>query len=486
MTFTFPNPQTTPEFTGDNGITYAWDTTDRKWQIKTFTTGVAEGEDFDPQLKEHTCAEFFTVVPASEFDSAKGHAMTVTDEGGGRIKYSTKPAKHGFFVDGGNIFVDSHGPWQVELDPTATETVDFWLQDGPMPNEGGVVTFSKTLKLCETVDYLQNGIIDIQEQIDAIAPSIEHGTWAYDIDAVNANTPNPARPPAVGKYFLLKGAFPAWEFTTDYQEATTAVFHYSDHNSTEHNDWTTIEPGKLISMFDRPDPDFVFGEVVQVIDHNDPNSPYQGVAAVIEFKNLKSDGSPTNKPDVNGDYLTRLNIFEPPSGGVATDFVLKRGDEMHGDLTMQPDPFDNNVQAPQIVFSSKNSAGTNYKLTLKQKTANNRLQIGGGIEATSSISAGGNLQYSNTTRVGMSADDNAGTNKNYLGVGTSESNLAVEWTKSKGVTRIRANNSWGSSGQVLKKSGNGSGGYVYWADDEKGSTVTYTITKDSNGNYYVS
>ena len=64
---------------------------------------------------------------------------------------------------------------------SATETVDFWLQDGPTPNEGGVVTFSKTLKLCETVDYLQNEIIDIEEELDAIAPSIDHGTWAFDL-----------------------------------------------------------------------------------------------------------------------------------------------------------------------------------------------------------------------------------------------------------------------------------------------------------------
>ena len=153
---------------------------------------------------------------------------------------------------------------------------------------------------------------------------------------------------------------------------------------------------------------------------------------------------------------------------------------------MQPDPFDNNVQAPKIVFSSKNSAGSNYKLTVKQKTGDNRLQINGGIEASSSISAGGNLQYSNTTRVGMASDDTAGTNKNYLGVGTSETNLAVEWTRAKGVTRIRANNGWGNSGQVLKKSGSGSSGYVYWGTDNTGSSVTYTITKDSNGNYYVS
>ena len=44
MTFTFPNPADTTEFTGDNGITYAWDVDDRKWQIKTFNQGYARDD----------------------------------------------------------------------------------------------------------------------------------------------------------------------------------------------------------------------------------------------------------------------------------------------------------------------------------------------------------------------------------------------------------------------------------------------------------
>ena len=36
MAFQFPDPQTTPEFTADNGITYSWDVDDSKWQIKGF------------------------------------------------------------------------------------------------------------------------------------------------------------------------------------------------------------------------------------------------------------------------------------------------------------------------------------------------------------------------------------------------------------------------------------------------------------------
>lgn len=36
MAFQFPNPLVTPEFTGANGVTYQWDTTDEKWVIKGY------------------------------------------------------------------------------------------------------------------------------------------------------------------------------------------------------------------------------------------------------------------------------------------------------------------------------------------------------------------------------------------------------------------------------------------------------------------
>jgi len=44
MPFTFPDPQVTPEFTADNGITYAWDADDSKWQVRGFKASTGVGE----------------------------------------------------------------------------------------------------------------------------------------------------------------------------------------------------------------------------------------------------------------------------------------------------------------------------------------------------------------------------------------------------------------------------------------------------------
>ena len=251
-------------------------------------------------------------------------------------------------------------------------------------------------------------------------------------------------------------------------------------------------------MFDRPDPDFVLGEVVQVIDHNDPNSPYGGVAAVVEFKNLKSDGSPVNKPDVNGDYLTRVNIFEPPSGGVATDFVLKTGDKMSGNLTFQNEPYNdssiNNVQAPRIVFNSKNSSGTATSAAIYKHTSNNWIYTTGAFRAGGDVSAKGNILYDGNARIKFGGQNS----KQYLCIGSTN---ALEWNEAQGVYGIKANNQWGSTGQIIKKA---SGGYIYWSSETQADwnttsssspsyiknkptipDVKYTITKDTNGNFYV-
>lgn len=51
MAFQFPDPNTTTEFVGDNGITYAWDAADEKWVIKSFTARAQFNTDLAMQLR---------------------------------------------------------------------------------------------------------------------------------------------------------------------------------------------------------------------------------------------------------------------------------------------------------------------------------------------------------------------------------------------------------------------------------------------------
>ena len=114
MAFQFPDPNVTPEFTGANGITYSWDATDGKWVTKSFA--VEQPEDFDPQLKEHVCAEFFKLSLADyrAVEASDGHTMASYDFADSGIKYWTKPPKADFFVNGEEYYINDQGPYTVE------------------------------------------------------------------------------------------------------------------------------------------------------------------------------------------------------------------------------------------------------------------------------------------------------------------------------------------------------------------------------------
>ena len=109
---------------------------------------------------------------------------------------------------------------------------------------------------------LLNGLIDLQEEIDAIAPSLQKGAWEWDPNL------NVSRPPDPGKYYLLRGVFPTWQITDEYTLADAAVFHIRDMNGTNHENWDTIlgdpndpDDDKLILLFDKPDPDKCLGKI---------------------------------------------------------------------------------------------------------------------------------------------------------------------------------------------------------------------------------
>ena len=190
---------------------------------------------------------------------------------------------------------------------------------------------------------LLNGLIDLQEEIDAIAPSLEKGAWEWDPNL------NVSRPPDPGKYYLLRGVFPTWQITDEYTLADAAVFNIRDMNGTNHENWDTIlgdpnnpDDDKLILLFDKPDPDKCLGKIHNIYDIGETNNPF-GTAAIVEFHRIEAEGKPSNRQDDDGKYITYVNIFQEPSGGDASEFVLKKGDEMTGELNLRTEKTDGTI-----------------------------------------------------------------------------------------------------------------------------------------------
>ena len=197
-------------------------------------------------------------------------------------------------------------------------------------------------------DKLHQEIIELEEEIDAIAPSVERGVWTYDTTANNTIVQ-----PKEGHYYLQKALNGGKDFTQEYSEVDFIILHNKDKNGVDHQ-WSDVEEGKLIQLYDAPDADYILGKIAvggidKVIYPN---------AIRLQIDRISSLGSPTN----NAPYDTRVNIFDAPSGGGdASGFVLKTGDEMTGNLEMRNSEFisndyDPNNNTAHLEFSTKSSS----------------------------------------------------------------------------------------------------------------------------------
>jgi hypothetical protein len=219
----------------------------------------------------------------------------------------------------------------------------------------------------QNIDIIQNEIIDLQEEIEAIAPSLDKGIWEFDNERFIDGTVS--RPPLPGMYLLLKGDFPSWTYTNQYAEADAIVFNKIDYNNKLHENWNLIGTDKLIQLYDKPDPDFLLGGVKSVLDLGDTDNLYGDEAAVVKINRTESEGSPTNQGDVDGKYLTYVNIFSAPTGGSASEFVKKRGDTMTGDLTIDRSTGTNNVET-RLTLTGERTSVTNPAAAIKFENKN--------------------------------------------------------------------------------------------------------------------
>jgi hypothetical protein len=180
----------------------------------------------------------------------------------------------------------------------------------------------------EKDELLRQDIIELEEEIDAIAPSLEYGNWEW------VQPPSNARAPEKGTFYLLDGL---GQLTTEYKDTAIVVinnYEYDDPNDNDPVDihtWADADVGELIQLFDAADPDFMLGKITDVAPATESTSSGTLEFVRITIDLIQSSGVPNDNLDpVTGKYLSRVNIFKEPSGGNASDFVLKSGDTMEG------------------------------------------------------------------------------------------------------------------------------------------------------------
>ena len=178
--------------------------------------------------------------------------------------------------------------------------------------------------VCDKLEFIQREIVELEEEIDAIATSQDRGTWDWAFTVSNFLDPLPA-----GKFYMVDGNN-GLAIATEYVNATKIIFSKTDAEGDNHS-FTADLVDKVLMLFDRPDDDFLESIITAVDEPNGANY------AIIDVTHIQSLGGPTNEADAEGRYKARLNIFDQPTGGNAGEYVLKQGDDMTGRLRMERD-----------------------------------------------------------------------------------------------------------------------------------------------------
>lgn len=168
-------------------------------------------------------------------------------------------------------------------------------------------------------EVLHNEIIELEEEIDAIAPSVERGVWKMTLSGGALSS---------GAITMYDGTFGNGNPIGIFKQAQSVWFSANDTAGVPHG-FANVDPGHLLELFVQGESDYGLFEVVQVHDQT-IGSPNPYYAIDVNFIQALSNTSKAESDD-----LVRMKTFQAPTGGNAGDFVKRTGDKMSGELRLQ-------------------------------------------------------------------------------------------------------------------------------------------------------
>ena len=216
-----------------------------------------------------------------------------------------------------------------EVESPVVITTSLLVGDGALENEEGVIEMLKIYTKDE-VDELQSvqdtqieqnkhDIIELEEEIEALAPSFDRGQWDYKTPASPTDSPEEAT------YFTLDGS---GAISTEFSNTAEILFHNTDVTDTVHT-WSGVESGQFIEVFDSGDDEFLLAEINEVT----LEVGYVKFAVTVK----QSEGGPTGTPpDLDAEHRVRIKIFEIPEVDVST-LMPKAGGTFTGKVTHTKD-----------------------------------------------------------------------------------------------------------------------------------------------------
>ena len=177
--------------------------------------------------------------------------------------------------------------------------------------------------VCDRLGIIENDIIELEEEIDAIAPSVERGVWAFNAAGLASSQ---------GQLAMYDDNYTNVGSPTDtFKNAQSIWLNEKDTTGTPHG-FENVEAGNLIELFVEGEPDYGLFEVVEVHDETGGAAPWWVIE--VNFVRALSD---TSKAD-DGDNIC-VKIFQAPSGGDLSAYLPLAGGNMEGSVQFNPRPF---------------------------------------------------------------------------------------------------------------------------------------------------
>ena len=208
----------------------------------------------------------------------------------------------------------------------------------------------------DTKDYLQQEIIELEEEIEAIAPSVERGKWTFTAVGTVGQP---------GQFTMYDAEFGSGQPTGLFKSAKSIWFNEIDSGGTPHA-FADVDDGELLEIFIDGSPDYGLYEVVGKAHDETQGQTSFWVVDVNFVRTLE----PTTA--VGPGELCRFKVFMAPSGGDASSFLLKSGDTMTGKLQLDKAVGDNNSGAG---FTVKGTIADSYSSTSNMVQNGNLLQV---------------------------------------------------------------------------------------------------------------
>ena len=233
----------------------------------------------------------------------------------------------------------------------------YYVLDEDMGGGGGSVTIDAYTKPVSDAMFMErdiridrnesninsnkNDIVELEEEIEALAPSFDRGHWQHD------ESPTALESPATGKYYLLKDD----DAITDNFSETHRVFFSNTDSEDPANSHTfsDVEVGMYLEMFETIDNSFLLATVVDVEN--------EAGYTIVEVNVAKAEGGP-GEPTEGVDDAVRVKFFTV-SGTVDLDTLMpKSGGTFTGDVTFTKEIHTKPAGTNQFVnlktFPSKN------------------------------------------------------------------------------------------------------------------------------------